>query len=51
MRRRDFIALAAGAAVAWPLTARAQQPRKVPRVGVLLGKLPDPVRVVSTIRE
>src|SRR5436305_277762 len=51
MRRREFIALLSGA-VAWPLTARAQQPAQMRRIGVLMVVAendPDAKRFVAAL--
>ena len=52
IQRRKFLAtLLGGAVVAWPLAARAQQPAKVPRVGILSPAASETIRTLTAFRE
>jgi putative ABC transport system substrate-binding protein len=41
MRRREFITLVGGSVAAWPLVARAEQPERMRRIGVLMASAAD----------
>jgi putative tryptophan/tyrosine transport system substrate-binding protein len=50
MRRREFVTMLGGAAAAWPLAARAQQPGRMRRVGVLWSFAEDDAELVAWLK-
>ena len=52
MQRRDFLGVLGGT-VAWPLTARAQKPERMRRIGILMGLAeddPETIRRLAKLR-